>query len=318
MRTVKLGRKVADVSGLFFDLIKEEFEVESISTERDETCIHLADEETKDPAYVVQLWMDKAQEKPSLSVMLERKRIYESYLLAKDGRRNALRERREAAGAPSHVDPGKIIFVVPSIIHFVERPLSYSNVRSVYPPEARAAQTRESIASIRKAVPGAKVVLIEIGLNERLPGGLERDSDKYLYAGGNPAIRRIADGMNKGHGEAAALLFADRILRASGASYFFKLSGRYCLSEQFRLEPWLAVKDAMVAKKYTTSCVCTKLYGFASDFYGSWRSGLLRAIPDLRFGWAIEDTIPKFINIRHLQPIGVVGLIAPYGVGGNE
>lgn len=213
---------------------------------------------------------------------------------------------------------GGVVFVVPSVIHFAERSLSYSSVRSVYSPELRALQTHESIASIRRAVPGARIVLVELGLRERLPGSLELDADTYLYAGGNAAIRRIVDGVNKGHGEAAALLVADRVLRASGASYFFKLSGRYRLTGLFRLDAWTGTRDALVAKKYNDACVCTRLYGFASDFYGSWRSGLLRAIPDLRFGWAIEDVLPKFMSIRDLQPLGVAGLIAPFGVGADE
>jgi hypothetical protein len=213
---------------------------------------------------------------------------------------------------------GDIVFVIPSVIHFAEKPLSYSSVRSVYSPELRALQTHEGIASIRKAVPGARIVMIETGLRERLPSSLELDPDTYLYVGGNPAVRRVVDGLNKGHGEAVALLAADPILRAFGASYFFKLSGRYHLTGQFRHGPWLAIRDALVAKKYNNACVCTRLYGFASDFYGSWRSGLLRAIPDLRFGWAIEDVLPKFMKIRDLQPLGVAGLIAPFGVGANE
>jgi hypothetical protein len=214
--------------------------------------------------------------------------------------------------------PEQIVFVVPSVVHFVDRPLSYVSIRSVYSPKLRAAQTQESIKSVRERVPGARVVLVELGLERQLPGALEREPDTYVYAGGNPAVRRIVDGVNKGHGEAVALLVADRILRASGASYFFKLSGRYRLSEKFSLDPWLATRDALVAKKYNDKCVCTRLYGFASDFYGSWRTGLLRSIPDLRYGWAIEDILPKFLKIQHLAPIGVSGLIAPYGAGANE
>jgi hypothetical protein len=104
MRTVKLDREVEDASGLFFDLIKAGFEVASVSVERNETSIHLEDEEEKDPAHVAELWAGKAETAPSMSVIQERRRIYEDFLSGKEERRSALRARKESSGAaPSQI-----------------------------------------------------------------------------------------------------------------------------------------------------------------------------------------------------------------------
>lgn len=212
-----------------------------------------------------------------------------------------------------------VVFIIPSAVHVSDLPLSYSSVRSVYSAEERAAQTKTGILSIRQRVPGAKIVIVDVGLREDLSRGLGKLADRYIYGGRNTAIRRIADGVNKGHGEAVALILADSAVRSFRAKYVFKLSGRYMLNETFRISPWLGISDALVAKKYDESCISTRLYGFSSDFYETWMRGMLQAIPDLRFGWSMERTIPKHIKaIRHLQPVGVSGLIAPHGVGAVE
>jgi hypothetical protein len=216
----------------------------------------------------------------------------------------------------------EVAFVVPSTIYFLEAPLSYTATRSVYSPEERAAQTAAGILSIREHVPGAHIVMVETGLRADLPDGLEKAADTYVYAGGNAAIRRIVDGPHKGHGEAVSLLVADAALRATGATFFFKLSGRYRLDGRFNLwwwRKWVQRAGCIVAKKYNERVVCTRLYGFHASFYRKWRRGILDGIGPLRNGEAIERVMPMvFPEIRHLVPLGVSGMIAPYGVGANE
>lgn len=212
-----------------------------------------------------------------------------------------------------------IVFIIPSVIYFANRELSYSETRSVYSPRVRARQTKEGIESIRRLVPKSKVILVELGLQRNLPYSLEKLSDAYVYGGKNQAIRRITDGINKGHGEAVALLLADKAVNGFQAKYFFKLSGRYKLNHDFNLQAWLPSKNTLVAKKYNDNCISTRLYGFSAEFYETWRRGIFKAIPDLRCGWAFEDTLPKVIStIQHLEPIGVSGLIAPHGVTAIE
>lgn len=210
------------------------------------------------------------------------------------------------------------VFIIPSVIHFAEKPTSYSPIRSIYTPETRAIQTMQGILSIRRFVPRSKIILVELGSSEQLPLKLGRNVDAYVYAGGNAAVRRIVDGVNKGHGEAVGLLAADKAARSFQAKYFFKLSGRYRLSSAFNLDRWMTIRGKLAAKKYNDRCVCTRLYGFSADFYGSWKSCIMKSIPDLRFGSAIENVMPKFVSIHHVETLGVDGNLAPFGTGVRE
>lgn len=210
----------------------------------------------------------------------------------------------------------EIVFIMPSVIYFSKNPLSYIETRSVYSPEERARQTKDGIVSIRRKVPNSKIILSEVGLKKDLPCDLEKIVDRYIYGGANSAVRRAVDSPNKGHGEAVALILADKATRAFGAQYYFKMSGRYRLDERFDLTRWLSHRDCFLAIKYNEKCIGTRLYGWPSELHEVWRSGIFRSIPDLRFGWAMEDTLPKFLpNIHPLNNIGLTGYIAPHACG---
>jgi hypothetical protein len=213
-----------------------------------------------------------------------------------------------------------VVFIMPSVIYFSGGPLSYSETRSIYSPEQRAVQTKNGIDSIREKIPTAKIVLSEVGLKKDLPLSLEKLADKYVYGGANTAVRRAVDSPNKGHGEAVALILADKAIRSFSGQYFFKLSGRYKLNEKFDLTKWTGYRDCLTG---LTGNVCgqrsigTGLYGWPSELHETWCSTIFKAIPDLRFGWAMEHMVPKFFpaKIRHLSPIGLWGLIGPNGCG---
>jgi hypothetical protein len=215
--------------------------------------------------------------------------------------------------------PYRIAVLMPSVVYFADSPLSYSDVRSVYSPEERARQTEEGIASVRTALPTARIIMVEAGLKGELPGGVEKLADRYIYIGSNPAVRRVVDGPNKGHGEAVQLLAAHGAAMEFPFRYYLKLSGRYKLSTRFNFGEWVRTPGALIAKKYNESCICTRLYGFTASFYKTWRRGLLEIVPHLRRGVAVEDAMPKAIQpIEHLSPLGVYGMLAPYGCGANE
>lgn len=96
MKSVKLDRKVADTSGLFFDLIRGDFEVVSVAAEESATYVHLEDEEEKDPLPVVEMWADKAVAPPSKVVVVDRRKIYDKYVAEKPSRMEAIRARLAA------------------------------------------------------------------------------------------------------------------------------------------------------------------------------------------------------------------------------
>jgi hypothetical protein len=212
---------------------------------------------------------------------------------------------------------GEITFIMPSVVYFVSKPLSYSDTRSIYSPEERALQTKDGIESIRRKIPLSRIVLSEVGLRKDLPFGIEKLADRYIYGGANPAVRRAVDSPNKGHGEAIALIMAQDAVRSFPAQYYFKLSGRYKLDTRFDLSQWVEHRDCLTAISCGQGCIGTALYGWPSELHEAWRQAIFKGIPDLRFGWAMEHTLPKFFKakIRNMSPIGLWGLIGPNGCG---
>lgn len=93
MKIVKIDAEIPDKSGLFFDLVKAEFEVRNVSGEKEITYIVLEDEEEKDPLPIADLWIGKAVENTSTSLMKERRKIHEKFVQGKAARIAALRIR---------------------------------------------------------------------------------------------------------------------------------------------------------------------------------------------------------------------------------
>jgi hypothetical protein len=102
MKIVKVDAEVPDKSGLFFDLVKAEFEVRNVSGERGVVYIVLEDEEDKDPLPIADLWVGKTLERTSLSITKERRNIYEKFVQGKPARIAALRTRLQVQPEPAY------------------------------------------------------------------------------------------------------------------------------------------------------------------------------------------------------------------------
>lgn len=73
------GKKVSDVAGLYYDLIKGEFQVENVGVDQSGTHVFLNDSEQKDPTPVVEAWLSKPVQPPSRSTVDQRKTINAEY-----------------------------------------------------------------------------------------------------------------------------------------------------------------------------------------------------------------------------------------------
>lgn len=100
------------------------------------------------------------------------------------------------------------LFIVPSVIHPISKPLSYYPIRSVFTPQQRYEQTLTQIDSIRKKVPDSYIVLIEASNNIPSEWHMELRSkvDLFVDASMDPHVREATDSVAKGYGEAVQLL----------------------------------------------------------------------------------------------------------------
>jgi len=207
----------------------------------------------------------------------------------------------------------KHVFIITSVILPTQRPLSYTSVRSVYSANERVIQTNKTIESIRKHFKESSIVLIEMGLNESLLLELETTVDKLIFVGNNKIVRWACDGRYKGLGEAIGLLAAVKQINNLG-DYYFKISGRYFLTDDFNHGLWNS--DNFVVRKYNKD-ISTRLYGFPKELFSTWQFALLKSIPLLLAGVQIEHVLPKFLptnRIRIVDKLGVAGAVAPNGI----
>ncbi len=208
-------------------------------------------------------------------------------------------------------EPKDFYFLITSVIYpVVGRNVTYGTTRSVFNAEDRASQTLKTIESIRRKVPGAKICLIEAGLKQNLPAHISEKVDQYLYLGDKKIVRWACDSRFKSLGEAVMLLCASAHIPKS-ADFYFKISGRYFLDEDFDIQKW---KDGLMLFYFLQhDYVSTRLYGFRKEVFQMWRLALIKGLPFAVIGYAIENTLVSFIPkkyITKIEKIGVTGVSA--------
>lgn len=207
--------------------------------------------------------------------------------------------------------PSSYCFLVTSVIYSKEnKKVTYGGVRSIFIPEERAKQTAHTIATIRQKAPQAKVVLVEAGLWGDLPAGLAEKADQYLYLGDKKLVRWACDSTFKSLGEASMLLYTLKYLKQD-ADFYFKISGRYFLSDEFNLNDWS--DGGFVLHFMQNDYISTRLYGFRKEMIKTWKFALIKGLPFSFIGYAIENTLAKFLPkkfTRRINRLGVAGLSA--------
>jgi len=205
----------------------------------------------------------------------------------------------------------KRTFIISSVIYFSQKKL-FGSARSVFTAEERTRQTLQTIQSIRKKVPGAFIILLEMGKEINIATELLSAVDKYVFIGNNKLVRWSVNGKNRGLGEAMGLIVSKNEIHTD-ADFFFKMSGRYFLTDDFEPDQWNG--NYFFARKYEHG-ISTRLYGFSREFFTDWQKALKKSLFQLYRGRSIEDVLPVEFGkerIRELKRIGLAGYVAPNG-----
>jgi hypothetical protein len=155
-------------------------------------------------------------------------------------------------------------------------------------------------------------MLLEMGLKKDLPYNICNVVDDYLYLGEIEMVRQACDSPFKEWGEAVGLIHAEK-LTSSPEVFYYKISGRYFLTDNFREDEWNIQKFNV--RKYGMN-ISTRLYGFPGGFFNIYFQALTQSIPLLLENQCIEHVLPMFIpeeNIHGLEYLGVGGRVAPTG-----
>jgi hypothetical protein len=204
----------------------------------------------------------------------------------------------------------KICFIVTSAIN-----CNYS----VFDKNTRYEQTIKTIQSIRKKYPSTYIFLFEKNkLEYDFQNNLKKLVDKFEFL---KHELEVTTNYNKSIGEAELMwnALSDPII--SSFDYIFKISGRYCLNDDF--DPWYITsenKNKIIGKRvcqpymaphesfYTTLyCVGKEMFGYACKSF--------KSVPE-KFFENIEHTIFRDIdenNLINLELLGVEGYISPTG-----
>lgn len=217
----------------------------------------------------------------------------------------------------------------------------------MFESDVRLTQTKETIDSIKKHVPDAKIILLEmsaIPLTDDQKNTLISMVDNFLDFTSDPAVIDLfhsTDNWDVVKNVTEVMCFMQALDKLKNSDAFvgidrvFKLSGRYHLNENFNIEYYknYSVKSHIVVKKSYESQFSFNLTKVKRQFMSrlwSWPIGLLDEVIDvyrqgliymqeriLDSGYVdIEHVLYKFLDHQKIiekDSIGVQGFLGPNG-----
>jgi hypothetical protein len=157
----------------------------------------------------------------------------------------------------------KNIVVITSIINIPNLPFSYTQTRSVYNRNERYEQTKITIKSIKDKIPDNKIMLIECSeLNEEEIEYMNKNVDYFFNVYDNSILKEHIFGLSKSMGENVLLLCAIDYLKNNNVEYenFYKMSGRYWLTDKFNYDNYDNDKIIYVHEKNNKNDIYTSFY----------------------------------------------------------
>ena len=128
------------------------------------------------------------------------------------------------------------LVLITSIINTPNKPLSYTNTRSVFSRKERFEQTKLTIQSIKAKIPNNKILLVECSdFNEEEKLYFEKECDYILNLWDKKELHNNLFGISKALGEGTQTIEAFKYIKENNICYtnLFKISGRYWFNDKF-------------------------------------------------------------------------------------
>lgn len=211
------------------------------------------------------------------------------------------------------------LVLITSVICIENKPLSYTNIRSVYSHKERFEQTKKTIQTIREKIPNSKILIVECSnLNKDITDYLVQNSEYFINLYYDEKVRNNITGLSKSLGEGTMTIYAIKYIKDNNIEYdnLFKITGRYWLSDNFNYN-YFNNNDIII--HYINGDInntCTSLYKLHKVNIDDFMNFLNRNINlmhqcigyEVLFAIFLKETKPN--NIINLNKIGVNGYIS--------
>jgi hypothetical protein len=155
------------------------------------------------------------------------------------------------------------LVLITSIVNTPNKPLSYTNSRSVFSRNERFEQTKLTIQSIKAKIPNNKILLVECSdFNKEEKLYFEKECDYILNLYNNKELHGNIFGLSKALGEGTLIIQALLCIKQKNICYnnLFKISGRYWLNDNFDYN--IFNNEMLIFKKINDNNISTVLYKF--------------------------------------------------------
>ena len=211
------------------------------------------------------------------------------------------------------------LVLITSVICIENKPLSYSDTRSVFSHEKRFEQIKKTIQTVREKIPNSKIFIVECSnLSSDMTEYLVKNSDIFLNLYDDVEVRKNTTGLSKSLGEGTLTMCAINYIQTNNIEYdnLFKITGRYWLSEYFNYSNFDNEDIIITDADKNISNTCTILYKLHKKNVDDFMICLKRNIPAMNECVAYEKIFavylkePKPNTVVNLNKIGVSGYIA--------
>ena len=213
----------------------------------------------------------------------------------------------------------KDIILITSVIRPPDKPLSYTNIRSVFTANERFEQTKKTIESVKQNIPNGIICMVECSQ-------LLKDELHYLCHNVDIFIN-IMDTCNqelidrvyshsKSLGEGTQTIFALQYLLDNNIEYknFFKLSGRYWISDIFNYDNFNNEEIVINYMNQDPNICLTVLYKLPNkQIVNDFLCFLIANINEMEQCIGYECLVARFMHKyphKQIQPIGISGYVS--------
>ncbi len=205
------------------------------------------------------------------------------------------------------------LVLITSIIKTPNTPLSYTNTRSIYTWDERFEQTKQTIQTIQEKIPNPTILLVECS-------ELDPHQSEYFHTHCHYVINLFDTSIEQCHSESKALgeatmtMAAIEFIQNNHISFdsFFKISGRYYLSESFDYSfyniPFNVVKH--IDEKNINTCLYKLDKSSVFDYYHHLKSIMQSLYDCIGYETQFCDFIQQCTNVQYIETLGVKGLVS--------